>query len=121
MVKVPQYRAIAECLICRTSSVGETTKEALENLNCKTRDGIDPLHKAAIKCDGRNVFELKEFNKAHQPRSIVEVEMTEAEAKKAKPAKANVIAPPAKKEPPKEPPKDPEPKNDTEKDEAESK
>ena len=117
MVIVQVRKTVIECLLCKTQATGDNLKEALENLTCKTQEkGIDLFHRAALMADGKSVFKLEQAIKDEQKgKSIVDVDVTEKEAKRitqAKPefARQNKSVNKSKKKPPKEP----EPEEDEE-------
>lgn len=117
MVIVQVHKTVAECLLCKTQGVGGNVKEALENLTCKTQEkGIDLFHRAAVVADGKFVWKLEQAIKDEQKgKSIVDVDVTEEEAKKltlAKPefARQNKPKMESKKKSSKKPEEDEEPK-----------
>lgn len=127
MVIVQVRKTVIECLLCKTQATGDNLKEALENLTCKTQEkGIDPFHRAALMADGKSVFKLEQAIKDEQKgKSIVDVDVSEKEAKKLTPAKPefarqNKPVSKSRKKPPKEPEELKDPKEPTEPEEDEN-
>ena len=115
MVIVQVRKTVAECLLCKTQATGNNLVGALENLTCNSQEkGIDPFHRAAIMADGKSVFKLEQAIKDEQiGKSIVDVDVTEKEARRLTPAKpefARQNKPESKSK--KKPPKEPEPEED---------
>lgn len=78
--KFKVYRAVLECLECRTSVSGKSLKECMSQLKCKNHDGINDYHKDALRLDGRPVFELKQIIKDGETgKSIVEITLRDGE------------------------------------------
>jgi len=72
-------------MICKTQSVGKNLKEAMDNLKCIGEESLNPWHKAALQVDSKPVFKLQQVLKDdHQGKAILDLEVTEQEAKKLK-------------------------------------